>query len=98
MCRVSQDANAVSEGATEYSRLLPSSKERRLSVRPYKKYSSTSWNLQDDSGESSSDDGLASSDEVSSSSSSNVTSRMNTRQLVIFAMIMVSTLSSSFAV
>ena len=62
ICRVSKDANAASDGATEYSRLLPSSKERRLSVRPYKKYSSTSWswNYQDDSGDDSSDDGLAS--------------------------------------
>jgi len=78
------------EGSTEYTSLMPS--------RNKKRYGTSNYNvLTDSSGEDENDTGdYSASDEVSSNSS--ITSKMNTRQYLIFSMIMLSSLSSSFTV
>jgi len=81
--------------ATEYSSLLAPPGGNNKKRTTFKKYNTCD---QSDSSDEGGDDVYSTSDEFSSDISSNITSRMNSRQLLVFGFIMVSTCSSSLTV
>lgn len=90
-----QDGDKVTNN--EHSSLLPSNRRRRMSGSGGVRYGSTTYSVVNDTSEDNSEPGdCSASDELSSNSS--ITSKMNGRQFLIFSMIMLSSLSSSFTV
>jgi len=84
------------KGKSEYTSLLQPNRRRKSGSGH--RYGSTAYNVNDDSsGDNSEGSGECStSDDISSNSS--ITNKMNGRQFLIFSMIMLSSLSSSFTV